>query len=270
MGGRSTKLGRSRGRSAAPPGIAFALLLGLWGAAGDADAGQGYAVIGAGGGVGGVTGGALGGDDDGLQGFAGVIYAPAHTLSDTGLLLRGWAKTFGFSYLADLPGEPDARIEALGYGVQIEAGWQIAGPRWRVALVPGIAWRDYRLEPSDPGSDLNGDRFGISLAADGEWRFGERYGIMANGSYLTVFEDYWVQSRPFVHLGDGWKMGLDFAGWGGPEYGRMRAGLFTSGYELPVKAFGRRMFLGADAGVESDQDGTRVAPFGGINIGVLF
>jgi len=270
MGGKSTRLGGWRGRIAGLQGLAFALLLGLSGAPGEAGAGQGYALIGGGGGMGGVMGGALGGEDDGLHGYAGVIYAPAHMLSDSGLLLRGWAKSFGFSYLADLPGAPDTRIEALGYGGQVEAGWQIAGPRWRVALVPGIAWRDYSLKPSDPGSDLDGDRFGISLAADGEWRFGERFGIMANGSYVTVFEDYWVQSRPFVHLGHGWKMGLDFAGWGGPDYGRMRAGLFTSGYELPVRAFGRRMFLGADAGVESDQDGKRVAPFGGINIGLLF
>ncbi len=49
----------------------------------------------------------------------------------------------------------------------------------------------------------------------------------------------------------------------------MRAGVFTSGYELPVRAFGR-LFLGAAAGVQSDQDGRRLAPFAGVNLGLLF
>ena len=241
---------------------------------GDARAGEGYALMGVGGGVGGAFGGALDGvvgdNHDGLHGYAGLLYAPAHSLSDTGLLLRAWAKTFEFTYDADLPDDPDARISALGYGVHVEAGWQIAGPRGRAAILPGIAWRDYKLDPPDPGSSLSKDRVALSLAADGEWRFGDRFGIMANASYLTGFDDYWAQARPFVDVGSGWKVGLDFAGWGGPDYAKMRAGLFTSGYELPVQAFGRRMFLGAEAGVQSDRDGERVAPFGGINIGLLF
>jgi hypothetical protein len=224
---------------------------------GNAKAGEGYALTG------------LGGSTDGLHGYAGVIYAPGHSLSDTGFLLRGWAKSFAFTYETDLPDKPDARIEALGYGVQAEAGWQIAGRWGRAALLPGIAWRDYKLDPSDPGSRLETDRIGLSLAADGEWRLSDRFGIMANASYLTGFDDYWAQARPFVHLGSGWKIGLDFAGYGGPDYAKMRAGLFTSGYELPVKAFGR-LFLGAEAGVQSDVDGKRVVPFAGINIGLLF
>ena len=212
-------------------------------------------------------GGVLGGEDDGLHGFAGLIYAPAHTLSDTGLLLRGWAKAFQFTYDSDLPGRP--RITALGYGVQLEAGWQIAGPWGRAALLPGIAWRDHELSPPDPGSRLEDDRFGASLTADGEWRLSDRFGVMANATYVTGFDDYWVQARPFVHLGGGWKAGLDLAGFGGEDYDKMRAGVFTSGYELPVKAFGR-LFLGAAAGVQSDRDGTRLAPFAGVNVGLLF
>jgi hypothetical protein len=226
-------------------------------------AGEGFALVGAGGGMGGV----LGSEDDGLHGFAGLIYAPAHTLSDTGLLLRGWAKAFQFTYDSDLPGKP--RITALGYGVQLEAGWQIAGPWGRAALLPGIVWRDHELSPPDPGSRLEDDRVGASLTADGEWRFSDRFGVMANATYVTGFDDYWVQARPFVHLGGGWKAGLDFAGYGGEDYDKLRAGVFTSGYELPVKAFGR-LFLGAAAGVQSDQDGTHLAPFAGVNLGLLF
>jgi hypothetical protein len=72
-----------------------------------------------------------------------------------------------------------------------------------------------------------------------------------------------------LHLGDGWKIGLDVAGYGGPDYARVRAGAFTSGYELPLKAFGR-LFVGAEAGVQSDIDTRRLSPFAGMNIGLLF
>jgi hypothetical protein len=269
MGARGQRPGGRRGRDAALPGVAFIFCVGISGALCDARAGEGYALMGAGGGVGGVLAGTLGGRDDGLHGYAGVIYAPGQSLSDTGVVLRAWAKSFEFTYLTDLPGEPDARIRALGYGVQVEAGWQIAGRWGRAALLPGVAWRGHKLEPSDPGSRLEKDRIGLSLAADGEWRFSDRFGVMANASYLTWFDDYWVQARPFVDLGHGWKVGLDFAGYGGPDYAKMHAGVFTSGYELPITAFGR-LFLGASAGVQSDWDGKRVAPFASINIGLLF
>lgn len=266
MGGGRRQSDRRQGHTAALSGVVFALCAGLAGAPGEAGAGEGFALVGGGGALGGV----LGGGDDGLHGYAGVIYAPAHSLSDTGVLLRGWAKAFEYSYRTDLPDRPGARIGVLAYGAQVEAGWQIAGPRGRVALLPGIAWRDYRLDPADPDSRLKADRIGPSIAADAEWRFNDRFGIMGNASYLIGFDEYWVQSRPFVHFGHGWKAGLDFAGWGGPDYDRLRAGVFTSGYELPLKPFGRRAFLGAEAGVQSDRGGKRLAPFAGMSVGVLF
>ncbi len=277
MGGGRRRSGRQQGRGAALRTTAFAAALALPGLS-EAWAGEGYAIVGVGGGVGGAlasaVGGALGdglGDNhDGLNAYAGLIYAPAHSLSDSGPLLRAWAKSLEFTYRADWPTEPDVPVRAIGYGVHLEAGWQIARPRWRAALLPGIAWRDYKLVPSDPDSSLEQDRIALSLAAEGEWRFSDRFGIMANGSYLTGFDDYWAQARPFLHLGGGWKVGLDVAAWGGPDHARMRAGAFTSGYELPVKAFSRRLFLGAEAGVQCDRDGKRLAPFGGINIGLLF
>jgi hypothetical protein len=271
MGNERRQLGRRQGRSkAALPGVVFAALLVVSGIGCDARAGEGYALMGVGGGPGGALGGILGGDGaDGLHGYAGVIYAPGHLLSDTGLLLRAWAKAFEFSYETDLIGMPDARIRALGYGVHLEAGWQIAGPWGRAALIPGVAWRGHNLTPADPGSRLEKDRIGLTLTADGEWRFSNRYGVMANVSYDSAFRDYWVQMRPFVDLGDGWKVGIDYAGYGGPDYTIVRAGAFTSGYELPINVFGR-VFVGAEAGVQRHIDRNRVAPFAGVNVGVLF
>jgi hypothetical protein len=257
MGARRRRLGQRQGRSAALSG-AVALVAWLLGSGTHhAWGGEGYALTG------------LGGSRDGLHGYGGLIYAPHGSLSETGLLSRAWAKSFEFTYRRDLPDSPGTRINAFGYGFQVDAGWQIAGPWGRAGLFPGIAWRAHELKPPDPGSRLNKARFGLSVSADGEWRFSDRFGIMANASYLTEFDDYWAQARPYLHLGDGWKIGLDVAGYGGPDYARVRAGAFTSGYELPLKAFGR-LFVGAEAGVQSDIDTRRLSPFAGMNIGLLF
>lgn len=211
----------------------------------------------------------VGGSTHGLHSYQGVIYAPWSSLSESGPLLRLWAKGFGFSYVTDLPDRPDSRIDAIGYGVEGDAGWQVAGDWGRAALLAGLGWRDHRLTPSDPQSGLETSRLGFTLTADGEWKLSDRFGVMGYASYLTAFDEYWVQARPYLHLGHGWKFGADVAAFGGRSYDTVRAGLFTTGYELPFKRFGR-MFMGGDAGVQSDLGGDRIAPFVGIHAGVLF
>lgn len=211
----------------------------------------------------------VGGSTHAAHSYAGLIYSPRGSLSESGPLVRIWMKTFGFTYQTDLPGRPDQEIKALGYGVEAEGGWQIAGAGGRAAAFLGAAWRDHKLEPSDPGSGLEDGRLGLSLAVDGEWRMGRRLGVMANASYVAGFDQYWAQGRPFVDLGDGWRVGIDVAGFGGPHYATVRAGLFMTGYELPWAIFGRT-FLSGEAGVQKDLSGGRVAPFLGLHAGVLF
>ena len=222
-----------------------------------AKAGEGFAMLG------------VGGSTHGLHSYQGVIYAPWSSLSETGPLVRLWAKSFGFTYVTDLPDSPDSRIDAIGYGMEGDAGWQLAGEWGRAALLAGIGWRDHRLMPSDPALGLEKSRLGLTLTADGEWKLSGRFGVMGYATYLTAFDEYWVQARPYLHLGHGWKIGADVAAFGGRSYDTVRAGLFTTGYELPFKRFGR-MFMGGDAGVQSDLSGDRIAPFVGMHAGVLF
>jgi hypothetical protein len=141
-------------------------------------AGEGFAISGIGGGL------------HSFYSYQGVIYAPLGTLSESGPLVRGWAKSFSFTYETELPTDPEASIDALGYGVEGEVGWQLAGEFGRIAAFAGAAWRDHELDPPDPGSDLEDARIALALTVDGEWKADETWGVMANAHYLTGFDQY--------------------------------------------------------------------------------
>ncbi len=204
-----------------------------------------------------------------LNSYQAIIYAPFGSLSESGLILRGWSKSFGFSYQTDLPGADNAQIKALGLSVEGEAGWQFAFDQARMAVYGGVVWRKYSLTPADPGSTLDKSRIGFSATIDGEYKFSNDYGIMANASYLQGFNQFWVQAKPYVKVGNGWKIGLDAASAGGKDYNNSRIGLFASDYELTFWA-GKRIFLGGEAGVQFSFKDNKTTPYAGINIGYLF
>lgn len=225
--------------------------------AGTAEAGEGFSITGGGGSV------------EGFDTFQGVIYTPWSTLGGDGFQVRGWVKSYLFQYETSLPNDPHARIDAMGYGAQAEIGWQFTGDWGRLAGFVGPAWRDHELKPDDPGSSLGRSRLGAALTLDGEWRASGGFGVMANGSYVTGVDQYWVQVKPFLDLGDGFKAGLSLAAFGGPDYEKARAGLFASGYELRFIRW-RRTFIGGELGVQSDFSGRGVTPYVGIHSGFLF
>jgi len=211
----------------------------------------------------------VGGSLLGIDAYQGVVYAPWSTLSESGFLVRGWAKSFNFSYETDLPGDPKAEIDALGYGVEGEIGWQFTGEAGRIAGFIGAAWQDHLLSPPDPGSSLDKPRVGLVVTIDAEWIVAPGYGVMGNARYLTSFEQYWTQVRPFIDLGGGWKAGVTVAAFGGPGYDSLRAGFFTTGYEFKMIPW-KRVFLGGELGVQTDLDGRRTTPYLCVHSGFLF
>ena len=228
--------------------------------AGHVMAGQGYVMAG------------IGGGPDALDSWQGVLYTPLGSLSQSGPVVRVFNKAYRFSYKTTLPPGVRATVSATGFSVEAEAGWQFADKELgRVGLFAGIVWRDHILKPNDPGSNLDRARFGFSAGFDGETRFGDEFGVMANASYVTGFEQYWAQARPYVDLGNGWKAGPEIAVFGGKGYDIGRAGVFTTGYEVNLGSWGR-VFLGGEAGVRFSLRavGKNIAPYGGVNIGYLF
>ncbi|HFC04350.1 MAG TPA: cellulose biosynthesis protein BcsS [Rhizobiales bacterium] len=221
-------------------------------------AGQGYVIAG------------FGGGPKALNSYQGVIYAPFGSLSETGLILRGWNKAFRFSYKTDLgPTARNVPILALGLSVEGEIGWQQKFDHGRIAGYGGIVWRDHYLAPADPGSDLTKARIGFSATLDGEYTFSPDYGVLANASFLVGFNQYWVQAKPYMKVGDGWKIGLDAASAGGKTYNNTRFGLFVSDFEFSLWSK-KRMFLGAEAGGQFSVKDNLFSPYVGVNVGYLF
>lgn len=235
--------------------LAFAAV-GIWQMPG-AQAGEGYALTG-------VSGG-----PDSFYGYQGVMYAPLGSLSETGPLVRVWGKGFQFTYETNLGTANNRKIKAFGTSVEGEAGWQFAGDAGRIALLAGAAWRDHQLSPNDPGSDLEHGRVGFLGTFDGELRLSDQFGVMAYANYLTGFDQYWVQLKPYLATGAGWKIGPEFVVSGGDGYQHGRAGVFVSGYEVNLGSLGR-MFIGGEAGAKFDLDNRNVDPYAGLNAGFLF
>jgi hypothetical protein len=220
-------------------------------------AGQGYAITG------------FGGGPDSLYAYQGLLFAPLDSLSASGPQVRLWAKAFEFSYRTDLPANPDSKIEAFGTSLEAEAGWQLAREMGRIAFFAGAAWRDHDLTPDDPGSDLEDAKVGFSATIDGEWKFNDRFGIMSYANYVTGFDQYWTQVKPYVTTPAGVKIGPEFGISGGDDYQHARAGIFFNGYELSLGALGR-IFLGGEAGARFDLNDEDIDPYAGLNAGFLF
>lgn len=211
----------------------------------------------------------LSGGPESLFGFSGVIWTPFNPLNDAGPIIRAWSKGSKFSYRTDLPARPNQRIDVSGVGLEGEVGWQWQLFGARLALMAGGVWRDHKLSPADPGSSLTGSRFGWSTSFDADWSVARPFGLMANGNYVGLIDQYWANARPYYQFDGGMRLGPDLAIAGGDNYLKGRTGLFVTGYEVDFPN-GHRFFLGAEAGAEFGIDERSVAPYVGLNVGFFF
>ncbi len=226
-------------------------------AASEPTKGQGYVIVG------------IGGGPKALNSYQGLIYAPMAGLSQTGPILRLWNKADRFSYRTTLPGPTTATISAIGFSIEAQAGWQFANEIGRIALYGGIVWKDHLLTPSDPGSNLTKSRIGFSATLDGEYKFNQNLGLMANASFAQGFNQYWGQAKPYYKMPTNWKIGADVALFGGKGYRSTRIGVFASDYQFKLWS-NKQLYLGAEAGVQFSLKGKDFTPYIGINSGFLF
>jgi len=222
-----------------------------------AQADQGYIIVG------------IDGGPKTLNSYQGIIYAPMAGLSETGPILRLWNKAYRFSYNTTLPGPTNTTINAIGFNIEAQAGWQYANDTARIALYGGIVWQDHILMPKDPGSNLTKSRIGFSATLDGEYKFSNALGIMTNGQYIHRFSQYWAQAKPYYKMPTNWKIGPDVALFGGKGYRTTRAGIFVSDYKVNLWSK-KQIYLGANAGVQLSLKGKNLTPYIGINSGFLF
>ncbi len=206
----------------------------------------------------------VGGGPEDLWTWQSVSWAPWSGIDETGLVLRAAVRGENKSYVTELPGRPDARIWAQGIGADAEAGWQYVADWGRISALAGVAWRDYMLSPSDPNSSLASNDFGARFTLEGQYTFAQGLGAFGYGEYITGFDQWFVQVRPYMELESGLKIGPEFSLGGGEDYLHTRAGLFVTGYEVELPWVGL-FWLGASAGARIDAETAEVAPYAGVH-----
>lgn len=210
----------------------------------------------------------FGGTGKTLYAYNGLIIPLAGTLDQTGPIARLWAKTYKFSYQASLTPATSTRIDATGWGVSGEFGYQWNFDTLRIAGFAGLDYRHHTLTPNDPGSKLK-NRLGAILSLDGTYRLSKTLGLDANSNISFAYKEVWLQARPYYRLASGVKFGPDLAYISGPDFAFTHLGLYGSGFKFTQKWLGK-FYLGAEAGVQFDQNRRRYDPYGGMHMSFFF
>ena len=198
-----------------------------------------------------------GGSADTLYSYGGVTIAPAGTLTNEGLRLRGWAKALRVNDRAK-SALMDGEIQALG--AEAEAGWQFVGSDWRFALFGGGVWRD------EAG---RGNRFGAGLAAQGSYELSGRWRAIADVKYTAGFNELWAQVRPEFKVHDGLYVGALTSASKGRGYTIFRGGASLGGLSYAVPWMGD-VYVSVEAGVEYNITTKNNGPFGAVHIGFAY
>jgi len=170
--------------------------------------------------------------------YNGIAYSPLGHLHEPGPILRAWTKAYHFAYDTELAPGFTHKIEALGYGLEAEAGWQLVGEGWRAAAFAGVAWRDFTFTPHDANNALIGKNFGASIAIEGDYFFDETSGISANGRYVTGFNEVWLEAKSIYKFKAGEIAGLSVSSSLGENFTIARAGPYIAGYKMNLPMMG--------------------------------
>lgn len=181
--------------------------------------------------------------------YAGAIYAPFGSMSGAGLRLRGWVEAGTLDGGALLDGRWQTKLDRAEVGFNAEIGTRFTLFRWALATYAGLAYRV--RERTRPETDKVRAKEAVwpRLTVEAERDLPYSLGLRANGSYLFIGNEYWLQVRPHLRKEAGWRIGVDFALSGGRGYQRPRAGLFLSDLSLG--------FIGLDGTYASVEMGAR-------------
>lgn len=207
----------------------------------------------------------FGGGPEDIWSWQALTWAPFTPIDDSGLLVRAAIRSETKTYTTELPGRTDVRIWAQGIGADAELGWQWVEDWGSVSAFAGLVWRDYLLSPVDPNSTLATNDFGAKVSLQGHYNAFDNMGVFGYSEYLTGFETWFVEAKPYYELDNGIKIGTEFSISGGPDYLHTRTGIFLSGYELNVPWVGL-FWVGASAGALIDADTAEISPYAGLNL----
>jgi hypothetical protein len=178
-------------------------------------------------------------DSRGLGAWQAVTSAPLGGMDTAGPRLR--------AFLSESKGDNSAVVEG---------GWSFGQSETRGEILAGVEVRQ----------EAEGKRLSPVVSAAFETKVGPG-GISALAMLRPAYGEVWAEFRPWLRLDDGWKLGVLAAS---EEAGAgFRAGIFTSGYRVPLTVV-QELFLGGELGLERDAHGAAITPYGGVNLGFGF
>jgi hypothetical protein len=194
-----------------------------------------------------------------------VTWTPFSTANGSGPIARASLRSEAKTYVTDIPARDDVRIWVAGLGVDAEAGWQLANEWGSVAVLGGIAWRDYMLTPDDPNSALRTNMLNPRVTVQGHLAASPQWGSFFYAEYVAGVDEWFAEAKPYWQLDNGLKLGPEFSLSGGSDYLHARAGVSVIGWEFDLPWVGK-FWAGGSAGALWDTDGTRVEPYGALHI----
>jgi hypothetical protein len=138
---------------------------------------------------------------------------------------------------------------------RLEGGWSVAAPGLTGEILGG-----FEARRQDQGIRLSPV---ITTALE---TAGGRGGVAALALLRPAFGEVWLEARPWLDLGNCWRLGVLVAGAPGPNEAGLRAGVFSSGYRVVLPVI-RELFLGGEIGLAADRRSRGLSPFAGLNLG---
>jgi len=153
-----------------------------------------------------------------------VTWTPFSAANDSGPIARASLRSEAKTYVTDIPARNDVRIWVAGLGVDAEVGWQLANEWGSVAVLGGVAWRDYMLTPDDPNSALRGNMLNPRVTVQGHLGASPQWGSFFYAEYVAGVDEWFAEAKPYWQLDNGLKLGPEFSLSGGSDYLHARAG----------------------------------------------
>lgn len=190
--------------------------------------------------------------------YGGVVIPLPGSRLGGGLVQRYWIDRLTYRY------EKDGReIHALAPGVEASLGLQGSGRRGWWGVYAGLAFRDTRLSPDDPGARARGSQLRPKGQVEGALDVGSLR-VYANASYLFGLQAHWLRAVVDKEVLGGVRAGPEVTIQGDPDYDARKVGCSVSGLPLLDLAH-----LGLSAGLQSLSDGPW-RPYVGVGFSALF
>lgn len=171
--------------------------------------------------------------NNGLAGYAGVVYAPGGT-DKSGIRLSAFGLYGKYKYTSDdaTPTTFDGRFASGDFLVGYSKVWETAS----LTFSAGINVQNQYVTPADPNNSVQGTRAGLKIQSDFWSNPTERTLVMGIASFSTAFNTYYSIGRfGYDFFGKEIFIGPEVTALGNERTDQQRLGLHITGIPITSK-----------------------------------